>query len=260
MDKIVNWIFYFYVYCFLGWCIESAIVSVEQKRFVNRGFLRCPLLPLYGSGSLVILISTTPFKEYNAFWVYFIGMVSATILEYITAVLMENILKTKYWDYSEEKWNFQGRICIKASLFWGFLSMLLVYIINPPIVRLCNYISNNVVIAIDIVVSVIFVSDTVYAFKTASDINKILKIMSNAKEELNKIHHQIQQLQQNQKEDVSEKLAELHAKKEELQLRYKNGFSKLNFFSKSMILSHPDIKSKKFNDALSEIKDKLTNK
>lgn len=93
--SLIQWILFFYIYCFLGWIIESTIVSVTRKKLVNRGFLIAPMLPLYGTGAILILFVSLPVKD-NIFLVYFFGMIAATILEYFTGWLMETLLKMKY--------------------------------------------------------------------------------------------------------------------------------------------------------------------
>ena len=68
----VQWLFFFYFYCFFGWCFESTVVSVSKKKFVNRGFMRGPFLPLYGSGAIMMLVVSMPFQD-NIFMVYIAG-------------------------------------------------------------------------------------------------------------------------------------------------------------------------------------------
>ena len=108
-----------FIYSFLGWCIESTIVSVSKRKLTNRGILKGPMLPLYGFGALTIIISTLMVAD-NAVLVYICGMIAATALEYVTGAAMEAIFNMKYWDYSDKKFNIHGYICLKSSLFWGF--------------------------------------------------------------------------------------------------------------------------------------------
>ena len=113
----IQWLFFFFFYSFFGWCFESTYVSLHEKRFVNRGFIRGPFLPLYGTGALMMLIVSMPFQD-NLILTYVAGCVGATVLEYITGVLMETLFKVRYWDYSHKKFNFQGQICLESSLAW----------------------------------------------------------------------------------------------------------------------------------------------
>lgn len=259
-ETIMQYVLCFYIYCFLGWCIESTIVSFEQKMFVNRGFLRLPMLPLYGSGSMVILIITLPVREGNPFWIYLFGMIGSTILEYITAVLMEGIFKTKYWDYSKEKYNFQGRICIKASLFWGCLSLFLVYVVNPPIQSLVDKIHFVPLVIVDSVISAIFIADTIVSFKAAFDINKALAVMTSIKEEAASVREKIEERKAERAEKVDVELDKLKYRLEELKEQATLNVAKLSLAAKGMIKSNPTSSSKKFNDALADFKRRIIKK
>ena len=96
-----QWLAFFYVYCFLGWIFESTYVCLKQKRLVNRGFLRLPMLPLYGSGAVMMLWVSLPVRD-SLPLVYISGFIAATALEYVTGAVMERLFKVRYWDYSSQ--------------------------------------------------------------------------------------------------------------------------------------------------------------
>lgn len=136
----VYFLFYnFILYCFFGWIYESCFVSFRQKHWVNRGFLNGPLLPIYGTGATLVYVFLEPF-QYNPVLIFVLGMVIATILEYVTSYVMEKLFHAKWWDYSHDKYNFQGRICVVASLMWGFMSILMMYVLQPAMNRLIGLI------------------------------------------------------------------------------------------------------------------------
>ena len=112
---IHQWLLLFYLYCFAGWIWESCYVSLKKRKWINRGFLKGPLLPIYGSGAIVVLVSTIMVQN-NTFLIFIIGMIAATILEYITGELMERIFHVRYWDYSDKPFNINGHICLLSSL------------------------------------------------------------------------------------------------------------------------------------------------
>ena len=120
----IQWLFFFYFYCFFGWIFESTFVSVKSRKFVNRGFMRGPFLPLYGSGAVMMLVVSMPFRE-NLIMTYVAGCIGATVLEYVTGVTMEALFKVRYWDYSNQKFNFQGHVCLGTTLAWGLLTILM---------------------------------------------------------------------------------------------------------------------------------------
>ncbi len=130
------YIFYvFFIYSFFGWIYESTLVSVRTKTLVNRGFLNGPLIPIYGSGALTIYLALDPVREHLLF-VFLAGIVLATVLEYVTSYVMELLFHARWWDYSHIRFNFQGRVCLGVSLFWGILAILLLYVFQPGIDRI----------------------------------------------------------------------------------------------------------------------------
>ena len=127
-----QWLLFFFIYCFIGWIIESTYVSLKCGHFVNRGFLRLPLLPLYGSGAIIMLWVSLPFQN-NLFLVFLSGMIGASALEYVTGWTMERLFKMKYWDYTNNPFNINGYICLGTSIAWGFLTIVLTEFIHRPV-------------------------------------------------------------------------------------------------------------------------------
>lgn len=168
-----KWLLLFYLYCFIGWIWESCYVSLKKHKWINRGFLKGPLLPIYGSGAIVVLISTLT-VENNLLLVFVIGVISATILEYITGVAMEKLFHVRYWDYSKEPFNINGHICLISSLAWGVFSVLLVRFVNPNIARLVIIIPNGISEVISYIITVFITIDAVQSFNEAMDLKNIL--------------------------------------------------------------------------------------
>lgn len=132
MYHIINW---FYIYSFLGWLWESSYVSFKEKKLVNRGFVTGPVCTIYGFGAVIVYLILKPISG-NIILLYLGGVIVPTILEYATAVLMETLFHTSWWDYSKNKYNFQGRICLGASLGWGTFSVILFYVFQPFVERI----------------------------------------------------------------------------------------------------------------------------
>ena len=180
---IIQWLFFFYFYCFFGWCFESTYVSIKSHKLVNRGFMRGPFLPLYGSGAIMMLVVSMPFQD-NIFLVYIAGCLGATALEYVTGVTMEALFKVRYWDYSKNKFNFQGHICLGSSLAWGFLTILMSEVMHKPIERFVLSIPNGVLTAVTLVLTAYICADFALSFKAALDLRDVLVKMEKAKEEM----------------------------------------------------------------------------
>ncbi|MCM1119828.1 MAG: putative ABC transporter permease [bacterium] len=181
--SVIQWLFFFYFYCFVGWCIESVYVSAHKKHWVNRGFMRGPFLPLYGSGAIMMLVVSMPFQEQLPL-VYVAGCIGATALEYVTGVTMEALFKVRYWDYSDKKFNFQGHICLGTSLAWGLLTILMTRVVHRPVERLVLAIPGSVLTVLTLVLTVAIACDFALSFKAAMDLRDILVMMEKAKEEM----------------------------------------------------------------------------
>ena len=188
--KTFQWLFFFYMYCFLGWCFESTYVSVKSKKWVNRGFMRGPFLPLYGSGATMMLVVSMPFQE-NVLLTYIAGVVGATALEYITGVTMEALFNVRYWDYSGQPFNFQGHICLKSSLAWGFLTILMTRVIHRPIEQFILSIPGNALFYLTALLTIYIVADFTLSFKAALDLRDILIKMQRIREEMERMQRRL---------------------------------------------------------------------
>lgn len=219
-----QWLLFFFIYSFIGWVWESCYVSVRKRHWVNRGFLHGPLLPIYGSGALVILVSTIGVREYP--WLIFIsGLIAATALEYVTGAGMERIFHVRYWDYSNQKLNLKGYICVSSSLCWGVFSVLLVRVVHVPI--------ESVVLSIPPlgtdIVSMIFVAaasvDLTQSFNEAMDFKRVLAQLEESKEQIRKLQEKVRAASEEKLEEYRQRSDELvgeyHQRAEELVAQYR---------------------------------------
>ena len=137
--RIIDLIFYFFFYSFIGWFFESCYCSFKPKKWINRGFLRGPLCPIYGTGAMVILLvlmplrEATPYPYLNELLIFSVGMVVCDIVEFATSYIMEKLFHARWWDYSGMRFNIQGRICLTHTLYWGTASCLFCYVLHPII-------------------------------------------------------------------------------------------------------------------------------
>lgn len=185
-----QWLFFFYIYCFFGWCFESAFVSFKSRKLVNRGFMRGPFLPLYGSGAIMMLVVSMPFRD-NVFLTYIAGVIGATALEYVTGVVMEALFKVRYWDYSNKPFNFQGHICLSSSVAWGFFTILMTRVIHAPIEQRVTAIPARVLAWVTILLTIYIVADFTLSFKAALDLRDIMVKIEKAKEELDRMQRRL---------------------------------------------------------------------
>jgi len=213
-----QWVLLFFFYCLCGWVWESCYVSVRQRHWVNRGFLHGPLLPIYGSGAIMILLATIPVAE-DLRLVWLFGMVAATILEYVTGAAMERIFKVRYWDYSNQKFNLNGHICLSSSIAWGFFSILMVRFIHPPVARLLARIPSFCVDPLALILTVGFTVDAVRSVQAALDLRDILARATEENEELRRLAKRAEVCAAFAKDDLRRFREKTELEKLELQLR-----------------------------------------
>lgn len=120
----------FLTYSFLGWAMEVIGKLIQYKRFINRGFLIGPYCPIYGTGALLI---TFLLKRYidDPITLFIMAILVCGLLEYLTSYFMEKIYHARWWDYSQRKFNINGRVCLETIIPFGLLGMFIIYISNP---------------------------------------------------------------------------------------------------------------------------------
>lgn len=181
---------YFIIYSFLGWVMESIVRTICERKLINTGFLHGPFCPIYGIGAMILFLFLKRFEN-QLILLFFMGVIVLTFWEYIVGVMLEKMFKTKYWDYSKHKFNFQGRICLTNSICWGILGILFVKYIHPFIENIVSNINPiilyyivailSVVILIDMIVSIIKVKNI------QSTLEQIEKLNTEIKEKLKEI-------------------------------------------------------------------------
>lgn len=274
----------FYLFSIAGWIYECIFVFIRDRKFVNRGFLTGPLLPLYGTGATLVYVLLRSVASHPSL-LFACGMVIATVVEYVTAVLLEKLFHTKWWDYSGEPYNFQGRVAVIPSFFWGFLSLLLFDFLEPLAIRIIDLIPVQAGKYILPVFIISTVSDLVYTVFTTINFRKQLETLYNFRTE---IENQLQDIRFKSirdtiyaktsnfnitKENISQKLnmlkesAGADTKILQLEERFKNYFDKRSSFLKKrffhnnnrILNAFPTMKFVSKNKTLIDVKEFLTN-
>ena len=187
MSVVIKYILLFFIYAFIGWCIEVVAKIIDDRKFVNRGFLIGPILPIYGIGVLLILLVSKPGDNFIVRFLKAIFVCS--ILEYFTSWVMEVFFKTRWWDYSQRRFNLNGRICLNTMIPFGVLGLLVVYVLNPFFTFLIDH-SPYVVNVIFVGIFVFFILlDFIITVKVLMKIKR--KIKTTAKDNTPKIRTKI---------------------------------------------------------------------
>lgn len=138
LGNIATWFLIFLTYSFAGWCMEVAvsIIMNQNRKPSNRGFLIGPLCPIYGFG--VLLMTFLLRNTHNVVEVFIVATLSSAVLEYATSFVMEKLFRVRWWDYSHEKFNLNGRICLKMLLAFGIMGVIVTQVTNPILLDFFN--------------------------------------------------------------------------------------------------------------------------
>lgn len=161
-DKNSYNIFSYFLICgFIGWIFETAVVFLGTGNMTERGLFfvnhnpgyyfpfinsipvigdlpliwGLPIIPIYGIGGCLLVLTFGKIKKHPVA-LFFIGMLSMTVFEYVSGYLCEILLRKKYWDYSTDFLNLHGRVCLRSSLAWGVLSVLAVTYLKPVLEKI----------------------------------------------------------------------------------------------------------------------------
>lgn len=120
----------FVIYSILGWLVESAYMSICEKKLTNRGFGFGPFCPIYGFGASIGAVVLSPFR-YSYVLLYIVSAISATVFELIVGRMMQFSLGDFWWDYTEKPFNYKGIICLESTLAWGLYGIVVVKWLHP---------------------------------------------------------------------------------------------------------------------------------
>ena len=160
-ENLIHLILLFFAYAFLGWCIEVTLKYFEFHRFINRGFLTGPWLPIYGSGAALITVAVDGLAplESSVGTTFVVSFVLCGIVEYMTSFVLEKRFHARWWDYSRKPMNLHGRVWIGNLILFGLGGVLIVELFNPLLLRLFGHMSLRLREILAIVLSCIFAAD-----------------------------------------------------------------------------------------------------
>ncbi len=174
VNKLIMCFLLFMIYSFLGWIMEVSITLIKNKKFVNRGFLIGPYCPIYGYGVLGILFLIGE-NTHDILSVFLKSVLICSILEYITSYLMEKIFNARWWDYSNKRYNINGRVCLETMIPFGILGTFCFYVINPFLVKIIDLINPTVRFILCIFLILIYLVDNMISFHVMNKIKTNIK-------------------------------------------------------------------------------------
>ncbi|MDY3972706.1 MAG: putative ABC transporter permease [Clostridia bacterium] len=277
----------FFIYGFLGWCVEVAYCGVENGNFVNRGFLNGPICPIYGFGAVIVILCLTPIKD-NVLILFIGSAVLTSLLELATGFALDKIFHARWWDYSDKPFNLGGYICLKFSIYWGLVCIALMKGIHPAIFKLVKAVPHFLGIIILVFLTAVFIADITVTVITVNKLSKRIKLMDDIAEKIRAVSDEIgehvfegtsavvkkgeeiynseevQEIREKYAEEVEEfkqKQVEIKAKyekeREELKEKYAEMVKESHLFQRRIIKAFPNIRSHRHSEQLEKLKAKF---
>jgi len=163
MQNLSVLVLLFFFYGFFGWICEVLYGLYINRRFVNRGFLVGPICPIYGFGVVAITILLSRYQN-DILVLWILSMFICSVLEYFTSWVMEKIFRTRWWDYSDKRYNINGRICLEFSFAFGLFAVLVLFFMNPIIYSILDKIPDVYEVWAAIILAVVFIIDIIVSF------------------------------------------------------------------------------------------------
>ena len=159
----------FIIYSFIGWVIEVIDAYIKTGKFVNRGFLIGPYCPVYGIGCTLMIILLSKYLD-DIVVLFFMCIVTFSILEYMTSFAMEKLFKARWWDYSNKRFNINGRICLETMIPFGLGGVFIMYVVNPVIMYVLTSMPDILLTIFSIVIGILYTLDLCVSVKVISNL------------------------------------------------------------------------------------------
>ena len=263
----------FFLYSAVGWLCESVYCSVPARRFINRGFLSGPLCPIYGVGALLTVFLLEPIA-WSLPLLFIGGALVTSALEYVTGWLLETIFHAKWWDYSHEKWNLHGRVCLHNSILFGLMCVALMRALHPALLRLVQRIPQGVLTPLCAVLCTAFAVDLVFSVRGALQLRGKLEALQEILDELRErtetaLEEQktavrsavdtLGQRAQQGREEAAGRLRERQAKLEEATERLRERQARLEeslrFAHRRLLAAFPTMRPPRAREALARLRE-----
>ena len=255
MGSLWTLILFFTFYSFIGWLCESIYCSVPAGRPINRGFLNGPFCPVYGFGGLLVVGILMPLRD-NLLLLFVVSALLTSVLEYATGVALEKLFHAKYWDYSKNRFNFQGRVCLQNSLLFGVMSVIGVRWVQPALQELVSRIPERLLPFLSGGIVVYFLTDAsltvVGAAHLGGRLDELQTILDEIREKahsarVEKLEFLPETLFERMDESTKLRLRALYERKERLEC----GFHRMQ---RRLLRAFPTMQSVRNRDSLQHIR------
>ena len=172
MIEICSYILLFFLYSFLGWCLEILCKLISDHKFINRGFLIGPYCPIYGTGAIIMTFLLKKYLD-DPITLWIMIILCCSILEYFVSFILEKIFHARWWDYSTNKFNINGRICLETMIPFSIFGLFILYKCNPFFLNLINAIPHTILYLLTIILLIGFIVDLILSTKIIYNIQNI---------------------------------------------------------------------------------------
>lgn len=231
---------YLMIYSFLGWMCESIFCSIGKKKIINSGFMSGPFCPIYGFGSLFIIILLKPFDEYPVL-VFLLGIIITSLLEYFTSWLMELCFHVMWWDYSNHKYNIHGRVCLINSILFGVMAVVVTYFVHPPVESFVLSLPSNLLSIITMLFLIYFIIDFIASFTQLVSFSQDVKQFEAAVQKVFEIVDDKLDIQQSMTAIFNSEEEHMHDLKEKLKTSFDQFINNPRYTHKHLKNAFPDL-------------------
>ncbi|MCI8404354.1 MAG: putative ABC transporter permease [Clostridia bacterium] len=251
----------FFIYAFLGWCIEVIFCGLEEGHFINRGFLNGPVCPIYGVGGVTVILCLTPISG-NIPLLFVGSAILTSFLELVTGFALDKIFHARWWDYSDMPFNIGGYICLKFSVYWGLVCIALMKGIHPVIFDLVHIVPKFLGVILIIFLSAVFITDCVITVMSINKLSARMRILNEIAEKIHAVSDEIGEHVYDGAAAVANKGEELRKREnvKELKEKYTNTLKERHLFQHRIVKAFPNMKSRRYEEHLEKLKEKLKKK
>lgn len=151
----------FFLYSVIGYIVEIIFCTIHSGKPVwNRGFLIGPYLPIYGTGGLIISLTLGKYAD-DPLTLFILSMVYCTFIEYITSYILEKIFHLRWWDYSEKKFNINGRVCLSNGVLFGIGGLWIVKFLYPIVYKIVFNTNPLIIMIFSSILLCLFLTDVI---------------------------------------------------------------------------------------------------
>lgn len=255
LNTVEPYFLLFIIYSMIGWAIEVLLQFIEKKRLINRGFLIGPYCPIYGFGAVVMTLILDKYQD-NLIILFGMSMLICTVLEYLTSYIMEKLFKARWWDYSQKKFNLNGRVCLENSVLFGLGGVILLKFTNGFFLSLINDLSTGVRDFISLGVLIILLVDTIVSYITIYGFKKIAKGEEEKGDSTEEISNKVRETIELYKEKLADGFKEIASiisdkiasTRENKTAALKNKISEKSFLYRRLLKAFPKLEVRTLKD------------